>query len=158
MTTKSNNRVVWTMMTGMGLLATLGAIACGKSSNSSPTASSPTAPSTSGPTVAATITIGANGVASPNQPQIAVGQQVRFVNNDSKAHDIRSGPHPTHTDCPPTNNVGVLQPGASGTSAAYTKAGTCSFHDNLDENNKNLQGVILVGVSEPSLAPPGGYY
>ena len=149
MTTKSNTRVVWTMMTGMGLLATLGAIACG---------GSPTASSGGGSTVAATITIGANGVASPNQPQIAVGQQVRFVNNDSKPHDIRSGRHPTHTDCPPTNNVGLLQAGASGTSAAYTKAGTCSFHDFMNENDKNLQGAILVDVSAPTTPPPGGYY
>ena len=153
MTAKSNNRVVWTMMTGMGLLATLGAIACGGSSKSSPSAPSP-----SGPTIGATITIGANGVASPNQPQIAVGQQVRFVNNDGKAHDIRSGPHPAHTDCPPTNNIGMLQAGASGTSAAYTKAGTCSFHDFLNENDKNLQGAILVDVSAPTTPPPGGYY
>ena len=153
MTAKSNNRVVWTM-TGMGLLATLGVIACGGGSSSN---SSPSAPSPSGPTVA-TITIGANGVVGSSQVQISLGQQVRFVNNDSKRHEIQSGPHPVHTDCPPTNNVGMLQPGASGTSAAYTKAGTCSFHDNLDENNKSLQGVILVGVSEPSPAPPGGYY
>lgn len=155
MTTKSNDRIVW-IMTGMGLLATLlGAIACGGGGKSS---SSPTAPSGGGSTVAATITIGANGVVSSSQVQVSLNQQVRFVNNDSKRHEIQSGPHPVHTDCPPTNSVGVLQPGASGTSAAYTKAGTCSFHDNLDESNKSLQGVILVGVSEPSPAPPGGYY
>ena len=155
MTTKSNDRIVW-IMTGMGLLATLlGAIACGGGGGSN---SSPSAPSGAGSTVAATITIGANGVVSSSQVQISVGQQVRFVNNHTKPHDIESGPHPVHTDCPPTNNIGVLPPGASGTSAAYTKAGTCSFHDNLNEGDQNLQGVILVGVSQPSPAPPGGYY
>ena len=77
---------------------------------------SPTSPtrlgrrSSGGGTVsdAATITISSAGVVSPSTVTIRQGGRVTFVNNDSRAHDMASDPHPTHEDCPPIDQVGFL--------------------------------------------------
>jgi plastocyanin len=107
--------------------------------------SSPTNPGTGSPgPVGATITIGANGAVSPAQVTISTGQSVTFVNNDSRLHDMTSDPHPTHTDCPQTNTVGVLSPGQSKTSNAYTSARTCGFHDHNTPEITALQGRIVI--------------
>ena len=37
----------------------------------------------------------------------------KFVNNDSRSHEMFSDPHPEHTDCPEINQVGFLSPGQS---------------------------------------------
>ena len=90
--------------------------ACGKGSGSSPT--SPTSPSTPG-SAAATFTITASGV-SPKTVTISVGQQVAFVNSDSRPHTISSDPHPTHEDCHPTNDVGFLAPNQTRLTGNFT--------------------------------------
>ena len=113
--------------------------------------SSPTSPSTGGGGTSsgagpsgATITIGSNGAVSPAQVTITRGQSVTFVNNDSRAHDMASNPHPVHTDCPPMNAVGILSPGQTKLTDAFTTARSCGFHDHNNPENASLQGTIVI--------------
>jgi plastocyanin len=100
-------------------------------------------PSGSGPGPSgATITIGANGTISPAQVSIATGQSVTFVNNDSRAHEMSSDPHPTHTACPAVNALGSIAAGQTRLTNAFTAAGTCGFHDHNDPDNAGLKGSI----------------
>jgi hypothetical protein len=99
-------------------------------------------PVLSSPVPATTITITSSGV-SPNNVTAAVGSRVTFVNQDSRARDISSNPHPTHTQCPPINDVGLLQPGQSRATGALT-AGTCGYHDHNDPDNTSYRGQIVV--------------
>jgi plastocyanin len=105
-----------------------------------PSTSTPAA--TSAP-MSATITISNTGV-SPNSVTIAVGGTVTFINNDSRAHDMSSDPHPQHSDCSAVNQAGFVAPGQSRTTAALTTARTCGFHDHDQPNNRNLQGTIII--------------
>ncbi len=114
--------------------------ACG--GDSSPT--TPSTPNPGTPTVGATITIGTNGAVSPAQATIAVGQSVTFVNNDTRAHDMASDPHPSHTDCPPLNAAGGLAPGQSKNTNAFPAARTCGFHDHSNPGNAALMGRIVI--------------
>jgi plastocyanin len=125
-------------------LAALGFLAaCGGGGSSSPT--SPSSPVTGSPGPSgATITIGANGAISPSQVTVATGQSVTFINNDSRAHDMSSDPHPTHTDCPQLNAVSVLSPGQTKPTNAFTVARTCGFHDHNNPDSTALQGRIVI--------------
>lgn len=69
---------------------------------------------------------------APTQVNISQGARVLFVNNDTKSHNMASDPHPEHTDCPPVNNVGLLQPGQSRETGNMTTIRTCGFHDHDD--------------------------
>ena len=90
----------------------------------------------------ATVTIGAAGV-SPKEVRIKAWGQVTFVNNDSRPHTIVSDPVDLHTQCPPINRVGLLQPGESRTSGTLNLPGTCGFHDHTDQVEA-LRGRIIV--------------
>lgn len=103
---------------------------------------SPTSPTSSGPAATNTITI-LNGSVSPNFIRVAVGSTVTLVNNDSRARDINSDPHPPHTDCPAIN-WGPLQPGERRESAPLMTARTCGFHDHILPSNTSLQGRIEI--------------
>ena len=72
------------------------------------------------------------------------GTRVAFVNNDTRAHDMASNPHPAHTDCLPLNQVGFLQPGQTGTSGNQTTVRTCGFHDHNRDTDTSLQGTIVI--------------
>ena len=100
--------------------------------------SNPTAPNEA----AATVTIGATGV-SPKEVQIPAWGRVRFVNNDVRSHTIVSDPVDLHTQCPPVNNVGLLQPGESRESGTLNLPGTCDFHDHTDRVDA-FRGRIVV--------------
>lgn len=132
----------------VGLVLILGAAvtACGGNGGSSgggggsPTA--PTPPSGGGPS-GATITITANGV-SPASVTITTGQVVTVINNDSRSHDFTSDPHPSHTDCPPVNSVGVITPGQTKETGVFQTARTCGFHDHNDPTNPRWLGSITI--------------
>ena len=115
--------------------------ACGGSSPSGP--SNPPVTGNPGPS-GATITIGANGAVSPSQVQIATGQSVTFVNNDSRSHDMSSDPHPSHTDCPQMNAVGNTAPGQTKPTNAFPAARTCGFHDHNSPDVAALTGRIVI--------------
>lgn len=114
------------------------AISCGGSSNSTPTS-----PTLSTPVAATTVTITASGV-SPNNIDVSLGQRVLFVNNDSRAHNMTSDPHPEHTDCPPLNSVGLLAPGRSIETGNLTTARVCNYHDHDNPADTRWQGRITI--------------
>lgn len=114
---------------------------CGASSNS-PTTPGPVTGSP-GP-VGATITITAAGTLSPPSVTITVGQSVAFVNQQNTRRNIASDPHPTHTECPQINAVGLLNAGQSRNTNAFPNARTCGFHDHDDPDNVSLRGQIVI--------------
>lgn len=130
---------------GAAMLVAMTAAACGGSSSTPTAPTTPTTPTGPGgnPTTA-TITIGSDGRVSPATVTIAVGGRVTFINNHNVAHDMASDPHPSHTDCPPMDQVGFLQPGQQRTSGNFNTARTCGFHDHNRENDTGLQGRIII--------------
>jgi plastocyanin len=121
----------------VGLSAVLLA-SCGGSKN-------PLTPDTGGPGPSgATITILATGAIDVKQVTVTAGQSVTVVNNDTRAHQIASDPHPEHTNCPSINALGTLQPGQTRLTNAFSTSASCGFHDHGDPNNQNLQGRITV--------------
>ena len=123
------------------VLVTLIAASCG-GGNDSPSSPTPTPSPTPGGSTA-TITITSSGV-SPRSVTIAAGGRVMFTNNDSRAHDMASNPHPSHTDCPALNQVGNLQPNQSRTSGNLTTVRTCGFHDHDRDTDTSLQGTVVI--------------
>ena len=101
--------------------------------------SNPAAPSEP----AATITIGAAGV-FPAELRIKAWGQVRFVNNDSRPHTMVSDPVDVHSQCPPLNLVGVLQPGESRNTGTLNLPGTCGFHDHANKTDGAFRGRIVI--------------
>jgi plastocyanin len=122
---------------GLALLVACGGGGGGNLTGPSPGTGSP------GP-IGATITITAAGVVSPSSVTINSGESVAFVNNDSRVHEISSDPHPTHTDCPAINQVGVVNPGVTRSTNALTTSRSCGFHDHLNDANPNLRGSIVI--------------
>ncbi len=106
----------------------------------------------SGPVVASTGSVGAigatitiaNGSINPSQVTIAVGQSVRFVNNNGRTHDMSSDPHPSHTNCPSIANVSVISNGQTKDTFGFASAGSCGFHDHNDPDNPGLRGRITI--------------
>jgi len=95
-------------------------------------------------TSGATITITASGVA-PASVTVAVGQTVTFVNNDNRSHEMASNPHPQHGSCPSMEaGLGTIGAGQTKVTHAFANAGTCGFHDHLDDSNAALKGTITV--------------
>ena len=122
------------------------AIACGGSDGGSGNPNSPSGPTVSSTgsvgAIGATITITSSGV-SPSQVTVSVGQSIRFVNNDSRAHDMSSDPHPAHTACPSLNR-GSIAAGQTRDSNGFGNAGTCTYHDHNDDTNGSLKGRITI--------------
>lgn len=122
------------------------AVACGGSSDNGGTGGTPISPgppNNPNPTPTNTITITASGV-SPQSVTVPAGSRVTFVNNDSRAHEMNSDPHPTHGDCPAIDDVGFLAPGQSKQTGNLTNARTCGYHDHNQPNVASLQGTIIV--------------
>jgi plastocyanin len=101
------------------------------------------------------ITIRADGSVDPKELRVDVQGQVRFTNQDSRAHQPQSNPHLVHTDCPAINNVGVLQPGESRMTGTFDVAKACGFHDHMNPDTSGLGGTIRVAGAE---GPPGPVY
>lgn len=82
------------------------------------------------------------------QLQVAVGERIEIVNNSSQPHRLQSNPHPFHTDCPPLNLPGQLEPGERGFTDAFSQAATCGFHDHLNPLVRGLQGQVVIGDAQ----------
>jgi hypothetical protein len=119
--------------------------------NNTPT--TPSTPSTGGNTGAAVITILSGGTLDQKEVRIDVRQQVRFVNQDSRAHQPQSNPHLQHTDCPAINSVGVIQPGESRMTGTFDVEKACGFHDHMNPDSTNLGGTIRVAGAEGPAGP-----
>lgn len=130
------------------VLVTLGAVAsCGGGSPTSPGGGGGSTvvvrDGGSGPS-GATVTITGAGV-SPATVTVAVGQAVTFVNNDSRQREIASDPHPSHGTCPSIEaGLSLLAPGQTKVTRAFGNAGTCRYHDHLDDTNQAMRGTIVV--------------
>ena len=118
--------------TGLGaLIAALAVASCGGTTPVNPSAND------------ATITITSTGL-TPKRVEIKAWSHVTFVNQDVRPHVVSSDPVPTHTDCPPINQVGYLNPGESRTTGTMNEPRTCGFHDHLNENDPTYAGQIVV--------------
>jgi hypothetical protein len=67
-----------------------------------------------------------------------------FINNDNRAHDMESDPHPEHTDCPEINQVGFISPTQTKLTGNLNRSRTCGFHDHELPDNRGLQGSIII--------------
>jgi hypothetical protein len=76
--------------------------------------------------------------------RIKAWNYVTFVNSDSRPHAIASDPVDLHTQCPPLNRVGLLQPGESRDTGTLNLPGVCGFHDHNNTSDIGLQGRIVV--------------
>ena len=126
------------------VLITIAAIRCGGGTPSSPSPPPVTNPPPAGPPLTATIVIGSNNRFTPLEVTVAVGGRVSFENQNSRAFDIMSDPPLVHTDCPPVQEVGFIQPGQTKQTGVLNVRGTCGFHDHFNENNPDLRGRIIV--------------
>lgn len=91
-----------------------------------------------------TVTLTSGG-ATAKSVTIAVGQSVTFVNNDTRSHEIASDPHPQHGSCPSIENgLGTIGAGQTKVTHAFANAGTCTYHDHLDDGNSAFKGTIVV--------------
>jgi len=89
-------------------------------------------------------TIGvAQGVVSPQNVEVLLGQFVSFSNFDGVAYSFRSDPHPAHSACPPLNGVD-LDAFLNDDTEPFLTPGTCTFHAEADPGNAALQGEIVV--------------
>ena len=100
---------------------------------------SPSSPSTGD----VTITISSSGV-TPTEVRIPVGGRVTFLNNDSRPHAMSSDPIQVHTDCPPINDVGFVNPGQTRQTGAMNVKRTCGFHDHTNESDPIYKGRIII--------------
>lgn len=105
----------------------------------SPTISASAPLSSNAPTGQMTVTVSEAGI-SPSSLTVKAGDSVTFTNTGSQVHQINSNPHPTHTDYPPLNTIGKLDPGQS-KSLIFPTAGSYGFHDHL---NPDFKGTIIV--------------
>lgn len=126
----------------VAMVIVLMAVSCGGGSSSTPSSPTPTPTPTPNPSTA-TITITASGV-SPRSVTVAAGGRVTFVNNDNRAHDMSSNPHPEHTDCPAIDQAGFISPGQPGTTGNLNTVRTCGFHDHNEPSSTSLQGTIVI--------------
>lgn len=106
-------------------------------------ATAPVAPAAGPPT----IVIGSAG-ASPQFLHLFGERKLLVVNRDSRAHAMFSNPHPQHTECAGTLNVGTLQPGESRDLDLDPGPGPCpclcNFHDEGDPLNAAFAGWVFL--------------
>jgi plastocyanin len=92
----------------------------------------------------ATITITGAGVSS-KAVVVASGQTVTFINTDNRSHEMASDPHPQHGSCPSMEaGLGTIGAGQTKVTHAFANAGTCSYHDHLNDSNAAFKGTITV--------------
>jgi plastocyanin len=92
----------------------------------------------------ATVTMTSAGV-SPSTVTISIGQSVTFINNDTRSHEIASDPHPIHGSCPSIERgLSTIAPGTTKLTQGFAAAGTCTYHDHLDDTNPNFHGSIRI--------------
>jgi plastocyanin len=95
------------------------------------------------PVQTTTITLTSAG-ASPRNIEVAAGQRVLFINNDTRSHNMTSDPHPEHDQCPELNQVGFLVPGERRETGNLVTVETCGFHDHDNPDVQSLHGQIVI--------------
>jgi plastocyanin len=118
------------------LLIAIATAACGGSGSNAP----PTDPGPGGSVTIITIT--ASGT-NPQNPTVALGTRIRWVNNDTRTHEMSSDPHPEHNICPEING-GAVPPGQQRETSNLVTARTCGYHDHLFPDTSSLKGTITI--------------
>ena len=132
------------------LLAAFASLAaCGGGGTSTPR--SPAGTQVVAGSIGATISLTATG-ASPVEVRIEPTQRVRFINTDTRPHQIQTNPHNLHTDCP-SSNVILLNPGQQVDSGIFNDVKTCGYHDHLLAEDQKFWGTIRVGPSDDAKGP-----
>ncbi len=85
-----------------------------------------------------------NNAVCPQSLTVTRGTRVTFINNDTRAHEMDSDPHPEHTDCTELNQVGRLEPGRQRDSGNLNAVRRCGYHDHLNDNIAALKGSITI--------------
>lgn len=80
---------------------------------------------------------------TPVSLEIPLGARVLVINNDTRARNITSDPHPEHDDCPALNQVGTLEPGQRRETGNFVAPGVCQYHDH-DLPTPTLFGSITI--------------
>ena len=93
------------------------------------------------PLVEPIVSIGANGV-TPQILHILGGTGITFVNRDTRAHEIRSDPHPAHTECS-LMNLGAVPAGQSVETVKIVSGQGCGYHAEGDPASRTFQGFVL---------------
>ena len=126
------------------------ALACGGSSGGP---NSPNAPNTGvvAGSIGATISLTATG-AAPLEVRIEPTQKVRFINNDTRPHQVNTNPHNFHTDCPANNTV-VLNPGQQFDTGNFDAVKACGYHNHLLPDDQRFWGLIKVGTNDEDKGP-----
>jgi plastocyanin len=88
------------------------------------------------------VRIGPSGF-DPTELRPSLGMCVAFVNQDTVPHDIRSDPHPAHSNCP-SMNVGLVPSGTARVSLAMTTWGTCGYHDERAPDDERFKGRFVI--------------
>ena len=139
-------------LSGAALAAALIAAACGGGSTPPPTSTgNPVQPTVVAGSIGATIAITAAGL-NPADVRIEPTQRVRFVNNDTRPHQINTNPHNFHTDCPPNNTI-VINPGQSIDTGIFSDVKACGYHDHLLPDTQSYWGTIRVGTNDDAKGP-----
>jgi hypothetical protein len=91
-----------------------------------------------------TLTITGNGVDPQVLHTFDERETVTFVNADVRPHDMRSDPHPAHTDCPAIN-LGTMMPGERREipGPSLPAFSLCYYHDENDPTNNSYRGVVV---------------
>lgn len=140
--TQLRNRILFSVA-ALGILSACGGGGSSTSPGGGGTAVVVKDSGTGGPN-GATITLTGGGL-SAKSVTIAVGQTVTFVNNDTRPHEIASNPHPQHGSCPSIETaLGTIAAGQTKITHNFGNAGTCGYHDHLDDTNPAFQGLIVV--------------
>ena len=139
-------------LSGVALTAAMIAAACGGSYKAPPAnTGNPNQPAVVAGSIGATITLTAAGL-SATEVRIEPTQRVRFVNNDTRPHQINTNPHNFHTDCPPNNTI-VINPGQTVDTAIFSEVKACGYHDHLLPDTQSYWGTIKVGTNDDSKGP-----
>ena len=81
---------------------------------------------------------------TPLEITINIGERVRFVNNDIRAHDVVGGVDPGHPECPEILQAGFLAAGQSGETGVFTSARICPYHDHTALGVSAFSGRIVI--------------
>lgn len=122
------------------LCVAIGALACG-SSGGGPSQTPSPSPTPLGPP---TMTITPAGLNPQVLHTFDAQETITFINDDVRAHDMRSDPHPSHSDCP-SMNVGTMMPGERREIAgpSLPRFALCYYHDESDPTNSVFRGVVV---------------
>ena len=139
-------------LTGAAVLSIAAlAAACGGGSTPPPVTGNPVTPTVVAGSIGATITLSATG-ASPVDVRIEATQRVRFINTDSRPHQINTNPHNFHTDCPANNTI-VINPNQTVDTAVFNDVKACGYHDHLLPDTLSYWGTIRVGTNDDAKGP-----